>query len=260
MPLVILGLVAGAAILLIAGYGAPVGVGLVIGLGLGGAVGLVGVLWIGAGPGRSVNLGSFTFSSELVAGGGSFELPDWMRDSERVIGVDLSPLRQIVVLGQRAEAAGVTVEFTTLELREAGGVAWALVHTPPPNAPLGFARPSVTDDLGSSYVAATTAPAARSSRASSCVSRPRRRRPRNGSSSGSRSSPTRSRHEAPAGSRVRGSWSSRFRRATGWPERAAAGPGAPGAQETDIRGTEHGRSHGPRDGVEADRATGRWRG
>lgn len=154
MPLVILGLVAGAAILLVAGYGAPVGVGLLIGLGLGGAVGLVGVLWIGAGPGRSVGLGSFTFSSDLAAGGGSFELPDWMRDSERVIGVDLSPLRQVIVLGQRVEAAGVTVEFTTLELREAGGVAWALVHTPPPNAPVGFARPSVTDDLGSSYVAA----------------------------------------------------------------------------------------------------------
>ncbi len=153
-PLVILGLVAGAAILLIAGYGAPVGVGLLIGLGLGGAVGLVGVLWIGAGPGRSVNLGSFTFSSDLAAGGGPFELPDWMRDSQRVIGVDSSPLRQVIVLGQRVEAAGVTVEFTALELREAGGVALALVYTAPPNAPASFARLSVTDDLGSSYVAA----------------------------------------------------------------------------------------------------------
>lgn len=138
------------------GYGAAVGEGLLIGLGLGGAVGLVGVLLIGAGPGRSIGLGSLTF--DLTATRDSpIELPDWIHDSERVKGVDMSPLRRIVVIEQAVEAAGVTVEFMTPELREAGGVVWALVHTPPPNASAGpFARLSVTDDLGSSYVAAAT--------------------------------------------------------------------------------------------------------
>lgn len=157
VPLAILALVVGAAVLLVAGYGAVVGVGLLIGLGLGGAVGLAGVLWIGAGPGRSIGLGPVTFLSPTMGGHGTVELPDWIHDAERVMGVDISPLRRIVAIGQAVEAAGVTVEFTILELREAGGVIWAVVHTPPPRALAGpFARLSVTDDLGSSYVAAAT--------------------------------------------------------------------------------------------------------
>ena len=134
VPLAILALVVGAAVLLVAGYGAVVGAGLLIGLGLGGAVGLVGVLWIGAGPGRSIGLGPVTFLSPTMGGHGTVELPDWIHDAERVMGVDISPLRRIVAIGQAVEAGGVTVEFTILELREAGGVISALVHTPPPNA------------------------------------------------------------------------------------------------------------------------------
>ena len=96
------------------------------------------------------------------------EFPDWVRDGEQVIGVEMSPLRRIVIVGQSTEAAGASVELTTIELRATGGVAIAVVHTTPPDARLAgpFARVTVADDVGTVY-----GPAAQGSGGSPFVSR-----------------------------------------------------------------------------------------
>jgi len=157
VPLAFLGFVLVAAVLLLVGYGVPVGVGLLVGLVLGCAVGVMGVLWLGAGPGRTIGAGGVTFYSSETHG--PVELPDWVRDGERAMGVDLSPLQRIVVVAESVESAGVRVELTTIELRETGGLAFAVVHTAPPDArPVGpFARVSVADDVGTAYAAGSQA-------------------------------------------------------------------------------------------------------
>ena len=161
IPLALLGLVLVAGVLLLVGYGVPVGVGLLVGLVLGCAVGVVGVLWLGAGPRRSIGAGSFTFLSTgpLSETHDPVELPDWVHDGQRVMGVEMSPLRRILVVGQSAEAGGVSVELTTIELRATGGVAFAVVHTTPPDGrPVGpWARVIVADDAGTVYATGSQA-------------------------------------------------------------------------------------------------------
>ena len=155
VPLVVIGVVLLAASLVVAGYGVPVGVGLFVGLALGFGVGLVGVLWLGAGPGRTVGLGSWTFDKTDAMTSGPPQLPDWVQDGARAAAVEMTALRRILAVGQTTEIEAIRVEVTALELREGGGVAIAVVHTEPPDArSLGpFARSSVLDDVGTTYAA-----------------------------------------------------------------------------------------------------------
>ncbi len=155
IPLIVLGLVLLAVVLLLVGYGIPVGVGLLVGLILGFAVGTAGVLWLGAGTGRSIGAGRLTFSSDRAPLQAPFEIPDWVRDSEQVMGVEMSPLVRILVVGRQVDVSGVAVELTTIELRTTGGLAIAVAHTAPPDGRSvgSFARVAVSDDVGTWYVA-----------------------------------------------------------------------------------------------------------
>lgn len=155
VPLVVIALVLLAASLIVAGYGVPVGVGLFVGLALGFGIGVVGVLWLGAGPGRTVGLGSWTFDKTDAMTSGPPQLPDWVQDGARAAAVEMTALRRILAVGQTTEIEAIRVEVTALELREGGGVALAVAHTEPPDArSLGpFARISVLDDVGTTYAA-----------------------------------------------------------------------------------------------------------
>jgi hypothetical protein len=155
VPLVVIGIVLLAASLVVVGYGVPVGVGLFVGLALGFGVGVVGVLWLGAGPGRTVGLGSWTFDKTDAMTSGPPQLPDWVQDGARAAAVEMTALRRILAVGQTTEIEAIRVEVTALELREGGGVALAVAHTEPPDArSLGpFARISVLDDVGTTYAA-----------------------------------------------------------------------------------------------------------
>jgi hypothetical protein len=155
VPLILIALVLLAAFLVVAGYGVPVGVGLFVGLALGFGVGVVGVLWLGAGPGRTVGLGSFSFASTDGVTSGPPQFPDWVGDGARAAAVEMTALRRVVAVGQVTEVEAIRIEMTALELREEGGVALAVAYTEPPDArPLGpFARISVLDDVGTSYAA-----------------------------------------------------------------------------------------------------------
>ena len=119
---------------------------------------MVGVLWLGAGPGRTVGLGSFTFlTADTVTSGpsGPPEFPDWFGEGARAAAVEMTALRRVVAVGQVTEVEAIRIEMTALELREGGGVALAVAHTEPPDArSLGpFARISVLDDVGTAYAA-----------------------------------------------------------------------------------------------------------
>jgi hypothetical protein len=155
VPLIVIALVLLAAALIIVGYGVPVGVGLFVGLALGCGVGVVGVLWLGAGPGRTVGLGSFSFASTDGVTSGPPQFPDWFQDGGRAAAVEMTALRRVLTVGQMTEVEAIRIEVTALELRAGGGVALAVAHTEPPDArPLGpFARISVLDDVGTTYAA-----------------------------------------------------------------------------------------------------------
>jgi|GEM_PF-1273925 len=158
VPLIVIGVVLLAASLVVVRYGVPVGVGLFVGLALGCGVGVVGVLWLGAGPGRTVGLGSFTFlKADTVTSGpsGPPQFPDWFGDGARAAAVEMTALHRIIAVGQMTEVEAIRIEVTALELRAGGGVALAVAHTEPPDArSLGpFARVSVLDDVGTTYAA-----------------------------------------------------------------------------------------------------------
>jgi hypothetical protein len=158
VPLIVIGIVLLAASLIVAGYGVPVGVGLFVGLALGCGVGLVGVLWLGAGPGRTVGFGSWTFdkTAAMTSGpSGPPQVPDWFGEGARAGAVEMTALRRIIAVGQMTEIEAIRIEVTALELRDGGGVALAVAHTEPPDARwLGpFARISVRDDVGTTYAA-----------------------------------------------------------------------------------------------------------
>jgi hypothetical protein len=153
VPLIVIALVLLVASLVVVGYGVPVGVGLFVGVALGCGVGLVGVLWLGAGPGRTVGFGSWTFDGTDAVMSGPPQLPDWFQDGARAAAVEMTALHRVLAVGQMTEVEAIRIEVTALELREGGGVALAVAHTEPPDArSLGpFARISVLDDVGTTY-------------------------------------------------------------------------------------------------------------
>ena len=158
VPLIVIGIVLLAASLAVVGYGVPVGVGLLVGLALGCGVGAIGVLWLGAGPGRTVGSGGFTFlkADKATSGpSGPPQFPDWFQDGARAGAVEMTALRRIIAVGQTTEVEAIRIEVTALELREGGGVALAVAHSEPPDArSLGpFARITVRDDVGTAYAA-----------------------------------------------------------------------------------------------------------
>jgi len=156
--IVLLGLLVTTAILLIAGYGVPVGVGFTVGLLLGTLAAALTWLWLrSAAPGsRSITFGTHSvLSSEPQAD--FAEMERFGRAMSRLAGVEQTALRRVIAIGQAATTGEVRVELIALEQREAGGLLSVAVHSPPPIAPAGSqAEVSVTDDAGTEYVAASS--------------------------------------------------------------------------------------------------------
>jgi hypothetical protein len=146
----LLGLVAVATGLLLAGYGVPVAIGVITGVLLGGAVMLA---FIGLRPRSS---GSWGY---LSTHGGSAIEPDRElierhgRDSMRVAGVDAGDLRRVIAVGSGVEVSGARVELIAVEIRADGGIATLVANTRPPVGYLGsFTEATVSDDAGTVYV------------------------------------------------------------------------------------------------------------
>jgi hypothetical protein len=156
--IVVLGLLIVTAILLIAGYGVPVGIGFTAGLVLGAIAAASVLFWLKAGsPGsRSVSVGGMSyFHADAPPNVETMER--YGRAMSRVAAVDQSPLRRVVGVGQAVITRSVRVELIALELRESGGILTVAVESPPPNPSAGsYGEVTITDDHGTQYVAAIT--------------------------------------------------------------------------------------------------------
>jgi hypothetical protein len=136
---------------LLAGYGIPVGVGALVGLALGAIAGTMGVLWLVRGPGRSIHLGGYSWSS-LDATGPQRVDPGEMRELTEVLGVDLGPIQSILPVLSTVEADGLEVQLLAIEMHEAGAsISFDVRARPGGLPPLPMVQVSVTDDVGTQY-------------------------------------------------------------------------------------------------------------
>jgi hypothetical protein len=145
-----------AIVLLIAGYGVPVGLGALIGLILGFVAGSVGSLWLARGPGRSVTFGGRSWASDSSNPG-----PDQiaeMHELAEIGGVSLGAIRSVTPVLSTATTAGLVVQLVTIEHHE-GGLAMSLEVRPKPGTlpPGSFARIAVSDDVETRYRASAVA-------------------------------------------------------------------------------------------------------
>lgn len=152
--LAFLAVVATAIVALLVGYGVPVGVGALGGFLLGGIAGFIGVLWLSRGSGRSITIGSTSWSSSDGDRPSDADFAQ-LREMSKLSEVDLG--RALAVEPEMAvvEAAGIAVEIVSATVHE-GGVRLDLeVRTSPGTTPTGhMARVSASDDVGTAYRAA----------------------------------------------------------------------------------------------------------
>lgn len=151
--LIAIGLLIVVSALLIAGYGVPTGIGFAVGVVLGTAASMFTWLWIKGGPPgtRSVSFGSWEANDPPEPPVG---MQRWAQTMSRLHGVGEGPLRKVIPIGQSATVETVRVELTAIELREDGGLIPVTIHTRPPTpAPGLVADVTVTDDVGTEYVA-----------------------------------------------------------------------------------------------------------
>ena len=140
-----------AIVALLAGYGVPVGVGALVGLALGAIAGVIGVLWLARGPGRSIQLGGYSWSSYDTTGAPSVD-PGEMRELIDVLAVDLGPIHSILPVLSTVEADGLEVQLLAIEMHEAGASLGFDVRARPGGLPpLPMVNVSVTDDIGTQY-------------------------------------------------------------------------------------------------------------
>jgi hypothetical protein len=152
-----------AGILLVAGYGVPVGIGVLVGLVIGALGGLIVSFIIvsrhpGSSSGGSLSTAHAFHEGGVVHGDLPFAPPhDLVRGIELGEQVDRSDLVRVVAGGHRAMAGDVEVTVIAAELRAAG----ALVHVTVDHAPVGvmgapLATVQVQDDIGTPYEAIGT--------------------------------------------------------------------------------------------------------
>jgi hypothetical protein len=148
-----------AAVLLVAGYGVPVGVGLIVGVLLGFVAAFGLVIWLRGQPRSSV--GGSWHTTRDGSGQMSTTPPGFEVVQEagvamaRVAAVDDSPITRVVIGNQVADASGIRVALTAIELRADGAVALLTARARPPAGPVGhFAVVSAGDDAGTKYSAA----------------------------------------------------------------------------------------------------------
>jgi hypothetical protein len=151
--------VAVAIVLLIAGYGLPVGLGALVGLILGlGASALTWSQFMRASR-QSVS-GSwawFTPGQQIRPDGSlSADFERFLRSQAEIGMADRGRVVNVVPVMQAVETADARVEIVSLERREAGFVLALEVLVPNRSAPsLPFARVMVDDDIGTEYGAAS---------------------------------------------------------------------------------------------------------
>jgi hypothetical protein len=143
-----LALAVGVAVLLIAGYGLPVGLGALGGVLLGFVAGAVGALWLGRGSGRSITFGGQEWSSMSA----STVLTAELEDLSEIGSADLGDVRAVVPVLMAREASGLVVTVVAVELREGGVILSFDVQVRPGTIRPGWlARVLLADDVGTSY-------------------------------------------------------------------------------------------------------------
>jgi hypothetical protein len=150
--LIFLGIVVVAIVAMLAGFGVPVGIGALVGLILGLMAGAIGALWLARGPGRSIQLGSYSWASYDTPQTPSVELVAESRELLDILGVDLGPIDSILPVLSTVEADGLTIQLLAIEMHEAGACIGFDVHTRPGSLPPPpMVNVSVTDDVGTRY-------------------------------------------------------------------------------------------------------------
>ncbi|HEX7949756.1 MAG TPA: hypothetical protein VF494_05360 [Candidatus Limnocylindrales bacterium] len=143
-----------AVLALLLGYGIPVGVGAVAGLVLGGIAGFFSVLWLARGAGRSMTIGSYSWSSSSSGTRTEADM-DELRAMSELAEIELGPVVSVVPVLATEEAGGLTVGLIAATVHEAGLRLDLEVRAAPGTFDPGhMARVTVDDALGTGYRAA----------------------------------------------------------------------------------------------------------
>jgi hypothetical protein len=150
--LIILAILLATIVLLVAGYGLPVGVGVVIGLLIGFLGGLMAWLWTWQGRGQVSFGGASSSSSTAWLSADQDTAQAQLHELTEILPVDIGRVRGIVPVLASVEAGGLAIELVDAELGEAGLGFNVDVHVLPGSvAPPWLARVSVEDDSGTAY-------------------------------------------------------------------------------------------------------------
>ncbi|HEX7948915.1 MAG TPA: hypothetical protein VF494_01095 [Candidatus Limnocylindrales bacterium] len=136
---------------LLLGYGVPVGFGAVAGLVLGAIAGFISILWLARGAGRSVTIGSYSWSSSSSGTRTEADMEE-LRAMSELSGIDLGPVVRVVPVLATEEGGGLAIGLVATTVHE-GGLRLDIEVRPAPGVsdPGHMARVSVTDDLGTRY-------------------------------------------------------------------------------------------------------------
>lgn len=138
------------AVLLIAGYGAPVGVGALVGMALGFVTGTVGTIWIARGASPSVTFN--TLAATHTFGENHDDDMSWMREVGDVMNVDLAEVRRVVPVLATSEVTGLRIQLVAVEIHDHGFASTFDVAVLPGSVrPPFMARVTIEDDAGTSY-------------------------------------------------------------------------------------------------------------
>jgi hypothetical protein len=139
---------------LLLGYGVPVGVGAVAGLVLGAIAGFITILWLARGAGRSVTVGSMSWSSGSSGARAEADLAE-LRTMSELSGIDLGRVLGVVPVLRTEEGGGLTVGLVAATVHEAGLRLDVEVRPAPGTSDPGhLARVTVSDAFGTRYRAA----------------------------------------------------------------------------------------------------------
>ena len=140
---------------LLEGYGIPVGVGALAGFVLGGIAGLLSALWVARGAGRSVTVGSMSWSGSGNRGEPAERDLEELRSMSELSEIDLGRVVVVQPVIATQAAAGLTVGLVTAVVHEAGLRLDVEVRPQPGiSEPGHLARITVRDGLGTRYRAA----------------------------------------------------------------------------------------------------------
>jgi hypothetical protein len=139
---------------LLLGYGVPVGVGAVAGLVLGAIAGFIGLLWLARGAGRSMTVGSMSWSSSSSSNRTEADLEE-LRAMSELSEIDLGRVVDVVPVLATEEGGGLSVTLVAAAVHEAGLRLDVEVRAGPgATDPDHMARVVVSDAIATTYRAA----------------------------------------------------------------------------------------------------------